>query len=368
MNILEKPLKLLAKLQNKAGAVILAFFFIFTIFMGYQALGIELESDFNELMPQHLPIFQLNDKITDELGGQDTIFILLMLDGTRNTPVDIRHPDIMRYVVDLDKELSKESAVDSVSSVATVLGRYPALSEAVIGDAMDQYPQAASFISEDKQKTFLLVQAEVGGAEENVQRITNMIQEKLDTFSKPAGTKVMITGTPPIRTAITDLLKSDAIYTLALASVIILVLLFILQRSFKHGIIIFTPIFLSILWTMGTMSYLGLKLSIVTAGLGAMILGLGVEYGVFMLTRYREEKYRKKEDSQVLEDTVKGVGSAIVGSGTTTIVGFMALTFSIMPMLQQLGQSLALGIFYSIIAAVVVEPIIIKYLENEKTD
>ena len=67
---------------------------------------------------------------------------------------------------------------------------------------------------------------------------------------------------------------------------------------------------------------------------------------------------------EALEVAVPSVGSAIMGSGSTTIVGFLALTLSIMPMLQNLGLSLALGIFYSIISSVIVGPALLVMEEN----
>ena len=64
--------------------------------------------------------------------------------------------------------------------------------------------------------------------------------------------------------------------------------------------------------------------------------------------------------------TVSQIGQAILGSGLTTITGFLALTLSIMPMLQKLGASLALGIFYSLSAAIFVMPIVIILEEDAR--
>jgi hypothetical protein len=58
------------------------------------------------------------------------------------------------------------------------------------------------------------------------------------------------------------------------------------------------------------------------------------------------------------------VGIGILGSATTTIVGFLALTLSVMPMLQHLGLSLALGIFYCLLAALFIEPVFIIKMEE----
>jgi hypothetical protein len=128
--------------------------------------------------------------------------------------------------------------------------------------------------------------------------------------------------------------------------------------------LVFVPLMLGLIWTIGTMGWVGLKLSIITVGLGAMILGLGVEYGIFMLTRYYEERETGKNQEEALKASVPGVGFAIFGSGVTTIIGFLALTLSVMPMLKHLGLSLAIGITYSLMAALVVAPLIILYEED----
>jgi len=97
--------------------------------------------------------------------------------------------------------------------------------------------------------------------------------------------------------------------------------------------------------------------------IGAMILGLGVEYGTFLVTRYKEER-KSKNQLNSLQIAVSGVGSSIIGSGLTTIVGFLALTLSIMPMMRDLGLTLALGIGFCLIIAVFANPSMIILEEN----
>jgi len=112
------------------------------------------------------------------------------------------------------------------------------------------------------------------------------------------------------------------------------------------------------------MGWLSIKLSVATVGIGAMILGLGVEYGVFMTSRYREERNKGKTQEESLKVTVPSIGSSILGSGLTTIVGFLALTFSIMPVLKDLGNSLAIGIGFSLFIAIFISPSLIILFED----
>ena len=58
------------------------------------------------------------------------------------------------------------------------------------------------------------------------------------------------------------------------------------------------------------------------------------------------------------------VGSAILGSAITTIAGFLALLLAAMPMMQNLGLTLAMGIFFCLMAVLFVSPVLILLEEK----
>lgn len=371
MALLEKILKRTAENLYKYKLLVMIVTLLLTTLMVYGVANVEFESDFTKELPTQLPIYQLNDKITDKISGQDTIFVLLMLDESLNSKgavKDIRDPEIISFITALQSELDDESKIDDVISFATVISSMgvsaDSLSLETVKTITESSESARSFFSKDYTKTLMIISADVGKSEDQVVAITKLIQEKISSVGVPAGVEARITGTPSINITILQLLRHDSVYTIIIASAIILVLLFIIQGSVYKALLIFTPLMIGLVWTIGTLGLIGMKISVATAGIGAMILGLGVEYGVFMLTRFKEERSKGMSQKESLVETVPAVGSAILGSGTTTIVGFLALTLSIMPMLQRLGISLALGIFYCIISAVFIEPIIIIYTER----
>ncbi|MGM5487520.1 MAG: MMPL family transporter [Nanobdellota archaeon] len=367
---IDSLLKRLAAIQYSYPYAIVIGVIIFTIFIGAGLGNIQLESNFENEMPQHLPVYKLNDRIADSFSGQDTVFLLFRLKDVnmKEVPKDILDPTIMEYVLRLDDALAHESSIDEVSSIAPVLRQIeqvnPDYRSQDVYNSLSKTP-LISFVSDDRTKMIMMLKADVGSGNEGIIALTNLLNEKLEGLSTPPGTEIMITGTPSIRKVILDLLQHDSLYTLALAFVIIFLLLIVMQRSLMQAIVISLPLILGVIWTAGTLGWLDIKISIATAGLGAMILGLGVEYGVFMISRYKEEKGKHDQRSSLLI-AVPAVGSAVMGSGTTTIVGFLALLFSIMPMMQHLGFSLALGIFYCIIGAVIVEPVLIILEERLK--
>ena len=326
---------------------------------------VSLESDLSAGMPQDMPIYQLNDRVSDKFGSQDTILLVLRYNKSgnyENIPADIRNPDIVQFLVDLENSFITESSIDSVVSFGTLFKGIP-VTQTSIDLILEKNPEFESLFSDDKMATFVVITADVGGSDKKINDLIQLVQDRLSSVKIPPGLIISSTGTPLMQTTLTSLLGSDAIYTFSLAFILIFFLLVILEKSFIKPTLIFIPLSIGFLWTLGTLGWIGLKISIATAGLGAMILGLGVEYGIFMLNRFREEYPSKSLEKSILISVPAG-GKAILGSGFTTTFGFLALTISIMPMLQDLGKSLALGILFALIGTILIAPVV--YFEQVK--
>ena len=355
---MEKGLRRLARFQIKHYLAVCIVALIITLILSIGISRISMQTDFSKSSPQDLEIIKLNTEVSSKFGGEDVVLIVVQLDkesGKENSISDIRDPKVVEFLQELGDSLSKESLVTSVRSVGDVFeatGNPQTLEQSKF---IIEQTGAESFYNKDYSITLLYVFSDLSGGEEKVKELTEVIKERVDSSTKPSGVKISITGNPPLRVIIFKLLASDAIFTLSIAALIILLLLIVLERSFTKAFLIFIPLLLGIDWTLGLMGWLNIPLSVATVGIGAMILGLAVEYGVFIVSRYTEEK-RRMPHEKALEEAVSGVGSAVIGSGGTTIVGFLALTLSAMPMLQDLGKSLALGITFCLVSGVFVNP------------
>ncbi len=366
MDLLQRSLIKLAELQRKHARKLAVLAIIFTIILGIGLKDLTINSDFRKEMPTYLPIFALNDRIADKFGGEDMVVIAVQIDESvdlKSAVRDIRDPRVIQSLIFLDEELRNEATIISIASPASLFRGKETITAQDLKGTLNS-PQANAFFSRNYKMALMYITADIGSGEEQIQEFDKFIQNRIDNTPKPPGVKFGITGAPTLRMTIFDLLKSDAIFTLIVAATIILLLLFVMQRSYTHGILVFAPLSLGLIWTMGTLGWLGIPLSVATVGLSSMILGLGVEYGVFVLSRYNEERIKKNSQLDSMKTTVFGIGSAIIGSGTTTIVGFGVLSFSTVPMIQHLGQTLALGIAFCLLAALFVNPVFILLEED----
>ncbi|MGB8217472.1 MAG: MMPL family transporter [Candidatus Methanoperedens sp.] len=364
---LETYLMKLAEIQKKHTKLLAVIVIIFTIILGIGLKDLTINSDFRKEMPKELPIFALNDKVSAKFGGADTVVIAVQIDDSvdsKEAVRDIRDPRVIQSLIFLDREFRGETTVTSVTSPASFFRGKNAYTDAEITQTLRNTSAADAFFSRNYKMGLMYVAADIGSGEDQIQKFNILAQEKIDYTPKPPGVKFGITGQPILRMTIFDLLKRDAVYTLAVAAVIILLLLFVMQRSYTQAFLIFAPLSIGLIWTMGTLGWLGIPLSVATVALSSMLLGLGVEYGVFVLSRYNEERVKNFSQLDSMKTTVYSIGTAVIGSGMTTIVGFGVLSFASVPLMQHLGQTLALGIAFCLLAALIVNPVFILLEED----
>lgn len=366
--VLNRIFKWLSEVQVEKNHAVIAVTILITLIQIYGASYIYLETNFDKFSPSDLPEIVLKNRVRDTFGGQDTVFILVEVDpGSTNELAvkDIRDPRVFAMIYTLTQTLRDEPSVDNVRSVGQIFeGRKIPQSVKEVEGVLELIPLAKEFFNRDYTSTVMMVSSNIGSATEKIEDFTQETEKDIQETPKPAGIKLSMTGEPSIRSLVAKILIRDAQYTILLASAIILLVLIIINKSPLRGYLIFNPLIFGLIWTIGTMGWMNIPLSMVTAGIGAMILGLGVEYSVFIVTKYEDERKTGRSQKESIYLSLSEVGTAIVGSSTTTIIGFLALLLSIMPMMHDLGFTLALGIFYCVVASLVINPAFIVFEEN----
>ncbi|MBU2634436.1 MAG: MMPL family transporter [Nanoarchaeota archaeon] len=364
MTFLERLLENIAEIQFKYPLVIFLIVILLSVFFVIGALQIKTSPDLDG-DPPDLEVYKIGDRIEDEFGGRESVLVFVELDDeidSKQAPIDIRDPEIIEFLIKLEDNLLEEDKITGVQSIGSpfrVIGIPESTDE--VKAIVSQIPGANTLFNKDYTATMLFAYSEI--EMDDVDELTDIIKEKIDLSSKPLGVRTSVTGGPPLMSLILKLIIKDGVFTLLLSAGVIFLLLVFLKKSFVKGVLVFFPLILGVGWTMGTMGWLGIEITMATVGLGAILLGLGVEYSIFIFERYFEEK-EKNSDLDALKIALSKVGYSIIGSGSTTVVGFLALTLSISSMLADLGLALAIGIGYSLLIAVLINPAIIILYER----
>ena len=364
---IEGALTKLAAFQCRHYKKIIVASLIITVVLGYGATELHFQGNIAKEMPQDLPVFVLQEKIASKFRGEEFMIIAVCIDketSAKNIPRDIRDPKVIASVVDLHERLEAESSIERVQSIAPFFQQDVPDDIEGVKKKLASVPGAESFFNDDFSIMLVYVSPIAGLSEEKVKEATDMIQNDVDAITKPAGVDYRITGMAPLIIELLRLMREDMVFTTLVAAAIIFGLLALLERSFTKGFLVFLPLVFGITWTFGTMGFLGIPISISTVMIGAVIIGLGVEYGIFMVSRYYEERSHGSTTRDALRIAVTNIGASTFGSAATTTAAFFALTLSVMPMIQHLGQTLAMGIIFCWLAAAVVNPCFIVFEER----
>ena len=147
-----------------------------------------------------------------------------------------------------------------------------------------------------------------------------------------------------------------------------LVLLMVLRRSPREGLEAILPVLLVASWVYGTIWALGWSLNVVTVSIAAITIGVGVDFAVHLLHRYREARSSGLAPEPAMSEAVRHAGQPLVGATMTTMAGFGVLYFSPMNIFSQFGLLTALMVLYSLVAALVVLPVVILKLSTHLKD
>ncbi|MXW25150.1 MAG: MMPL family transporter [Dehalococcoidia bacterium] len=173
-----------------------------------------------------------------------------------------------------------------------------------------------------------------------------------DEFTATSGAIISL----EIVDVITESQTEAIVTTIAAALVILTIFFWVTQGQPALGVIAVGPIVLVLVWVLGTMALLGIPYNVVTALITALSIGIGVDYTIHVIHRYKEEFAHLRDPEAAASRTLATTGSALIGSALTTALGFGVLIFSPLTPFQQFGVVTALTIAYALIAAVLVVP------------
>ncbi|RUT73417.1 RND family transporter [Ancylomarina longa] len=226
--------------------------------------------------------------------------------------------------------------------------------------------QVSQLIDYNYQNTRILVSMKDGS-----NRSMKSILSALKKITAGDPNLVCIAGSGLSKIQIADMVIQGQIKSLIMALLIIFVLLALIFKSVMAGIKGSIPLVLSCLFLFGLMGFLHIPLDIVTAMLSSIMIGVGVDYTIHFLWRYKVEYQDSGNRNLAIENTLKTAGRGIVFNAFSVIVGFSILIFSSFAPLRFFGVLVVVSIFACLICALLLIPAIIqstrpRFLESDK--
>lgn len=261
--------------------------------------------------------YKVYEYLTEELKLSDPAVVIIVDSGT----TDVTDPVVAQKGVALEKKIAQEEGVTKTLSYWTSGGE-------------------ATLKSSDGKAAYILVYGEGEAFTPESQELGKLMQEKYDGSYE--GLTLYAGGVGVVGHAITkkisDDLKIAELISIPLTFILLVLVFGALAASTMPLIVgvaaILGAFFMLYLFTLFTnVSIYALNL---TTGLG---LGLGIDYALLMVNRFREELHRGKSVEDSIAATMASAGKTVFYSGMTVLVTLFSLTFFPLPFLKSFGYA-----------------------------
>jgi predicted RND superfamily exporter protein len=168
----------------------------------------------------------------------------------------------------------------------------------------------------------------------------------------------------------TDLILQGQISSIFLSLVIVIGLISLMFKKFTVGLICSVPIIITAIISFGIMGLMNIPLSTTTALLSSIAIGIGIDYAIHFLERYKIYAAETGDKNLTSQKTMQHSGRAIVFNAVVVIAGFLVLLFSVFPPNRALGALVSLNMFTSFLGTVTIMYLLLFvsniYFENKK--
>jgi predicted RND superfamily exporter protein len=169
-------------------------------------------------------------------------------------------------------------------------------------------------------------------------------------------------------------IQSEFVMFMSIAMGFVVVLLFIMFRSFRGVILPIFTVLLAVIWSVGILNLAGKGISILLNMLPPVIFVVGMSDAVHLYSRYLEELKKGLSKKESIKLMTTDTGLATLLTSITTSIGFASLWFTGIPSLQEFGVLTAVGVMAAFVIAIIMMPACLtlfsepkRYLESNST-
>ena len=316
---------------------------------------IPTETNLLKMIPQDLESLENTNYLQEVIGSTTYITYLVEAD-------DVTDQEIVTWMESFSERIDEEyEDIQSTTTISTLLnqlsGEVPT-DEADLKEAISNLPTSiiSNVVSDNHEYATIqfAVNPELSSADQLdiMNAITDEIDASDDVKVSPAGAQVMMLYG-------IDNIGANSKLMIVVGLAIIFIGLFLVYRRVKHAIYPIVPIVLVLGFSPLALKLLDMSFNPLTTALSCLVLGIGTEFTILIMERFREEEAKGLEAKEAIKVSLAKVGQAITASGLTVIVGFSTLIFVNFPILRDFGITTVIDTLLSLICALTILPALI---------
>jgi len=302
---------------------------------------------------------RIADEAMNKLFG-GTYMAYLIVQGLAEG--DMKRPEVLKYVSNLQRVLHEDEAVGKTTSLADIIGQV----NYVLHDADASYRKIPDNRNELAQYLFLCrISADVGDLEKFVDdydqaisvwvqmkkgdnrimaRVQKRVTEYIATNPLPAGITIKWSGLTYINMIWQDLMVGGMMKAILGGFIAVLVLMIFLFRSVSLGVLSMLPLTFAITLSYGLAGFLGKDYDMPIAVCSSLALGLSIDFAIHFIQRCRTYLSQSNGDLARANQVLFGeTARAIVRNALVIAIGFLPMVLS------SLGPYKTVGVFFALL-------------------
>jgi uncharacterized protein len=350
--------------------VALVAFAVFAIF------NVRTGADISKMFPEGLPSTEAAEMITDIFGPQNQDIILVK--------GDILDPANLAALLELEKAIPLDArnlpdsedyfARDRITSIADYVlmgtpdGTLPDSRQGV--DAIVEQLRARmpvnAFLDESGTTAIIYLKSGFPETEDELRVKTNIMRDQSAAIAEETDLEFSSTGFTVLIADLMGNIVPTQLQTSGLALLLCLFILVVVFKSILYGFVTLVVVVCGMAMEIVFLFAMGWPLDLMTVMVASLVIGAGIDFGIHITHRFREEWNNGLTTEDSIRETVKNVGRALVAAALTTCGVFAILGFSSMGMMQRFGWTTALGLFGALIGAILVLPSVLAIVTKRR--
>ena len=306
-----------------------------------------LDTDFLSFFAAGNPEAQEYDRLNEKYHSGEAITVLVETDSS------LLDKEPLLAAFHLQEQITAIEGVTQVQSYippeVQIQGTIITVDEALINAHYAQladfinnsYFMTGQFLSSDEDSAIMVIALEDGSQD------TEIIASIRATGNKAESLHISLAGDAVIQDTLQRYLLRVLIILPPCAIILVLLVFYVVLRNRRFTLFAIIPAGLAALWTFGTIFWSGQQLNLVTVLCPIFIIVMGSAYGLHFISHFQDTLIHGGDRRQLLQDTLKKVGTPIVLAAVTTMAGFISLTLADVLPMRHMGIFVTAGIAYA---------------------
>jgi predicted RND superfamily exporter protein len=354
----------------------------FTVFMGYHASRVEMSYDFARTVPPTDPDMIALERFREQFGEDANIIAVGLLDSGvyrldnflafKQLTQDIRALEGVNNVISLPviRMILKDTTEQRfyLAEVFPDSIRSQAQLDSALAVARGQRIYMDQIVNTQNGATMMLVSVrkEVMNSARREGLVASLL-EAGDKFQEQTGIELRYAGLPFIRTYVAGQVKREMEYFLYASALVTGLIMFLFFRSFRAVIFSMIIIGIVVVWTLGTLSLFGYKITLLSGLIPPVIVTIGITNAIYLLNKYHVEFARTKNKEEAIRTVVLRMGLATFLTNLTVAIGFLTLLSTDILILREFGIVAGLNIMALFLVSLVMIPGVLAWLPPPTT-